>query len=311
MRKLCTALIVASTVAFANLATAQIVRSGAGLGTTAARDAFRADLGGGTTAAANGLFSDVTGERREINWDGVPDGFAAPNNLTATFFNVNSPRGVVFSTPGTGFQVSANAGALAPIEFGNIDGSYSQTFSAFSSQRLFTALGSNIIDVSFFLPGTATPGLVRGFGSIFSDVDLANITSIQLFGATNASLGTFFVPNVAGAGESLSFLGISFATPVVSRVRITSGNAALAAGVVDQNGASIDLVTLDDFLYSNPIAAIAAVPEPATWAMMLLGFGLIGGAMRKTRQRQAGFRSAQDTGTIARLDRCEPAHGEG
>lgn len=30
----------------------------------------------------------------------------------------------------------------------------------------------------------------------------------------------------------------------------------------------------------------ASVPEPATWAMMLVGFGAIGGAMRKSRQRQ-------------------------
>ena len=37
--------------------------------------------------------------RREINWDGVPDAFSAPNNLPANFFNANSPRGVVFFTP--------------------------------------------------------------------------------------------------------------------------------------------------------------------------------------------------------------------
>src|SRR5688572_24471503 len=46
------------------------------------------------------------GGRREINWDGVPDTFSSPNNLPANFFNVNSPRGAVFSTAGNGFQVS-------------------------------------------------------------------------------------------------------------------------------------------------------------------------------------------------------------
>src|SRR5262245_19777630 len=72
-------------------------------GITAIRDSFRTAIGGGTTAGANGSFGGV---RREINWDGVPDAAAAPNNMPADFFNVNSPRGAVFSTPGTGFQVS-------------------------------------------------------------------------------------------------------------------------------------------------------------------------------------------------------------
>src|SRR6478672_6277740 len=98
-------------------------------------DAFRAGLG---TLNPNVAGSLGIG-RREINWDGVPDALSAPNNLPADFFNVNSPRGVVFSTPGTGFQVSANAG-VAPVDFGNIDPTYPQDFAPFSPQRLFTAL---------------------------------------------------------------------------------------------------------------------------------------------------------------------------
>ena len=31
--------------------------------------------------------------------------------------------------------------------------------------------------------------------------------------------------------------------------------------------------------------AVTAVPEPASWAMMIVGFGAIGGALRRTRQR--------------------------
>ena len=58
---------------------------------TPTRDAFRAAVGGGTVAGANGSFG---GLRREINWDGVPEGFSDPNLLPANFFNANSPRGV-------------------------------------------------------------------------------------------------------------------------------------------------------------------------------------------------------------------------
>src|SRR5262245_48291130 len=106
--------------------------SGTGLNVaeiTPVRDNFRAAIGGGTVAGANGSFGGV---RREINWDGVPDVFSAPNLLPADFFNVNSPRGAVFSTPGTGVQVSANAGLATPIAFGNINPTYPGIFEAFS-----------------------------------------------------------------------------------------------------------------------------------------------------------------------------------
>src|SRR5205807_2947032 len=121
---------------------AQLVESGSGANgaaITPARDAFRVDLGGGTTAGANGSFG---GLRREINWDGVPDANAAPNLLPSNFFNTTSPRGVVFSTAGTGFRVSANVLNPPPL-FGELNPTYPATFQAFSPERIFTPLGSN------------------------------------------------------------------------------------------------------------------------------------------------------------------------
>jgi hypothetical protein len=264
-----------------NGAPAQVVRSASGNSSTvtAARDQFRVDLGGGTTAGANGSFGGV---RREINWDGVPAAFSAPNNLPANFFNVNSPRGAVLSTPGSGFQVSgattdAGAGQPAAANFGNIDPSYTTTFAAFSAQRLFTPIGSNVMDVTFFIAGTTTAALTSGFGAIFTDVDFANMTSIEFFNAANASLGTFFVPGVAAANQSFSFLGVSFGAPVISRVRITLGNTPLAAGNTDQMGALRDVVALDDFIYAEPI------PEPGTYALLAFGGLLVTSRLRRAR----------------------------
>lgn len=220
----------------------------------AAVDDFRAFLGDN-----NGVGGTFPDGRREINWDAVPDAFSAPNNLSANFFNANSPRGAVFFTPGTGFQVSADSDnpTNTPVEFGNIKRWFPRIFRTFSPERLFTALDSNITELLFFVPGTSTPATVDGFGVVFTDVHRDNSTKIGYFDVNGSLLFSRFVLPGTTPRESLSFLGVGFdAGERVFLVRITSGNVLLSPteGIfpVLSKDHGIDIVVMDDFIYGEP-----------------------------------------------------------
>ena len=252
-------------------------------------DAFRASLGN--------LNPNVVGSfgsgRREINWDGVPNEFSSPNSFPATFFNDNSPRGAFFLTPGTGFEVSAHAATGTPVRFGNINPSYPDLFTTFSAQKLFTAIGSNVLDVLFLATGTVSTATVSGFGAVFTDVDLPGASTLEFFTADDQSLGVFSVPAATG-DQTMSFLGVAFSTERAHRVRITTGNTALSAGTTG------DVVALDDFIYSEPIAlSTAPIPEPSTTALLVLGLAAMAAKLRRrgaSLQRREG-RAAQHSGS--------------
>jgi hypothetical protein len=114
---------------------------------------------------------------------------------------------------------------------------------------------------------------------VFSDVDVANATSLQFFDRSNNSLGTFFAPAIGG-NETFSFLGVDFGSPVIGRVRITSGNQILGAGNVTE-----DLVVMDDFIFAEP----TAVPEPPTLALAMLAL-IAAGLARLRAVPQPGSR---------------------
>jgi hypothetical protein len=240
---------------------APVVRQGTGANTAALQaivDLFRADLGGNNNGVGG---SFITG-RREINWDGVPDAFAEPNNMPLDFFNVNSPRGVIFNAieNETGaalnqFAVSSTTASGVPVRFGNLNASYPATFTTFSAQRLFTVRNTTIMEVNFVIPGTNLPATVSGFGVVFTDVDSAtggNRSEIRVYDKSGRQL------SAASAGvldNGLSFVGISFnAGERIARVVIESGNAPLSAS--NNDGVSgVDVVAMDDFIYGEPRAS--------------------------------------------------------
>jgi hypothetical protein len=209
-------------------------------------DAFRGALGnpnhGNGPPAAFG--------RREISWDGG-DANSAPNVLLPDFFNTTAPRGLVLGPSGTQFQQSADSAndTGTPIEFGNLNPTYPDEFSTFSSPRLFTPLDSNVTEASFFVPGTNTPGVVSGFGAVFTDVERRKKTSITYYDEAGRKIARLRVPR--GTDGGLCFAGaLDFrkADLGVSKVRIVTGTTALGP---DETG-KIDVVAMDDFIYGEP-----------------------------------------------------------
>ncbi len=234
-------------------------------------DEFRTALGNPNNANNPG---PLAGGRREINWDGGGAIVASP--VTTPFTGFQNTRGGTFTTSGTGFlQTPLNVAELT-----NINATYTTEFGTFSALRIFTPIGSNITDATFSLPGSngAIPATVAGFGAVFSDVDTTNTTRMEFFDLGNNSIFTLNVPPDTVGDAGLSFAGaLATAGERIARVRITTGNSAL--GPTDQNGDLVDVVVMDDFLYSEPVA----VPEPTSAVLTIIS--LAGSAVLLFRRR--------------------------
>jgi hypothetical protein len=110
-------------------------------------------------------------------------------------------------------------------------------------------------------------------GGTFNNLELnlfngGGTTGTASFTLTDNTGQTFNFNDLAlGTGENFfGFVGVGGET--ISNVAFTT-----TAGIAD-----VRQIRLDE--------TIGGVPEPATWAMMLLGFGAVGFGMRRSRRRQ-------------------------
>lgn len=114
-----------------------------------------------------------------------------------------------------------------------------------------------------------------------SDLFWMNIAGCGFVGTTGCASGSYEMHTVADWGTQLG------ANWFVSAFGI--GNGSGAGMGFDALADNLTLATSNTQFgtQSYDFQAVPAVPEPATWGMMLLGFGGIGFQMRRSRKRSA------------------------
>lgn len=95
---------------------------------------------------------------------------------------------------------------------------------------------------------------------LFDLGDVGRTTVTASYGDATVTLFSDFV----GKSGNQTFAGFTSATPFT---KVSISNSAVG-----------------DILYFDNIRFGAAVPEPATWAMMLVGFAMVGAAVRRRRE---------------------------
>jgi hypothetical protein len=173
-------------------------------------------------------------------------GAAEAATITGTF--ASGLAGITSSTPGIG------AGSVLTTAGGFVTG----TTDDFVPVPLFTTLNFSSI--------TATNGTLVSFTSSFGS-----------FSGIISGLLTAPAPNA-----TVNFQSLGTFTPSGALSGFSAGDALLTVGFT-QTGNLVPGRTPPAISGNFTFASVSAVPEPASWAMLVAGFGLVGVA---TRRRQ-------------------------
>jgi hypothetical protein len=173
---------------------------------------------------------------------------AASATITVTgSTNLNSPDPCSAGCPTTNNPPAVvTTGGTTTISYGTNPTTSGAFTGSFTFTNTLTGLYSIVV-------GTSTPG--------------ATITAASLTGISG-TVGTYNLSPLPSAQPSLA--------PTI----IAAGNYMFSftgIGPNDANGIPLTSVV-------NGNVSISAVPEPGTWALMILGFGAIGMTMRRKRQ---------------------------
>jgi hypothetical protein len=166
-------------------------------------------------------------------------------------------------------------------------------FDLFRYGNAFDATGNRLLQISanrpaFFSIDGSTP---FNFGNA-SAAEFANLSTGRFVG--DGQQASHFKDNAAFVDDSgVCFLssrqiGILDPTAVPCEVLTVTSNDLAAFDAIGYN-LNFDILRNPGFTFNTAqafgLAGVAAVPEPATWAMMIVGFGFAGAAARRRRSR--------------------------
>lgn len=191
----------------------------------------------------------------------------------------------VFYGDDDGFGVGANSGVLlannsnaspgeAPLTDVRLIGDFFDPLIGFRPTGSFTTFAplSGITSAILTLRlGSFTPlNPVDGPSAIFLNGLEVDSNFLNSFGANLDPQNRDNVETRSIALSSSFFSSLSTGSVSLAGTRISEGSGF--------GSFQVDFLRLD-------ITGVSAVPEPSTWAMLVLGFGLIGGSMRSTKRK--------------------------
>ena len=215
-------------------------------------------------AAASMLGSTAT-QAQVTTYSSVSSFNAATANVSVATFEGTSNSTYVRATPftGPGYSITASGNYL----FQN-DPTYTIYYYDWGSGDNLTFLPQGVLTITFTTP-------VNAFG-----IDLATFADDGLSSTPPGAPSTIYGGTIrVGTGQG-NFDIVTGQRPNRTFFGATS-NTAFSA--VTLTGITPNAFPVVDNLRLGSVA-VAAVPEPATWAMMIMGFGVVAGAMRRRRR---------------------------
>ncbi|MHA6723182.1 PEPxxWA-CTERM sorting domain-containing protein [Sphingomonas sp. RS2018] len=167
------------------------------------------------------------------------------------------------------FTVANSAAAAVTVNF-SFNGTYGTAPGIVNGKLIFNTTGTNVAASEIYIVSAPS-----------GTIDTGSLNKNLLTNAISVTNNAFTVSN-AGIVTAAN-LGFSTQTTFGTYIDLNNANNGNASQLYNYNTGRYAL-SLDGFagLTFTPVAAVTtAVPEPATWAMMMLGFGGIGFAMRR------------------------------